>query len=145
MFCQTTICSVEGDERLTESFTSINRRVQKLPEGTQYKYKVRGVKDIKVLLTIFVNKMKRKKQTIWETDKNRKKFLSESSQELKNSTKRFKKRRESVQIRLEKEAYGYLKSLAKRNGKTILYTASTILHRLREKHNEFLLYILLSE
>jgi hypothetical protein len=89
--------------------------------------------------------MKNKNQTVWETDKNRKKFLSESRQELKNSTRRFKNKKESVQIRLEKEAYRYAKSLAQKNDKTILCTVSTILHRLKQKHNEYLLLILLSD
>lgn len=73
-------------------------------------------------------------QNLWKTDKNRKKFLNQSEHELKNSAKKFKQPKESVQIRIRKDTYKELKMYARNNRKTITSLASDIIES-TFKHN----------
>ena len=66
-------------------------------------------------------------KNLWEIDKNRKKFLRQSKHELKNSAKKFKQPKESVQIRIRKDTYKELKMYARNNRKTTTSFATEIL------------------
>lgn len=80
-----------------------------------------------MLLIDFVDNMKME-QSIWEKDKNRAQFLKKSRNELKASSGRFKKeKRETLQIRIEKDVYRQVKMISRLEKKTMSYIASNIL------------------
>ncbi len=82
-------------------------------------------------------------QKLWKTDRNRRKFLLKSKHELKNSAKRFKKRKESIQIRITKEAHKLIKEYARKTDKSILSAGSEIIVGVLEANDELLLdYVL---
>lgn len=66
-------------------------------------------------------------QTLWITDKGRKQFVKRSSHELKNSAKKFKDKRETIQIRISKSTHQKVKAYSRTTKRTISVVASHIL------------------
>jgi predicted DNA-binding protein len=66
-------------------------------------------------------------QRLWDTDKGRRQFVKRSSHELKNSAKRFKDKRETVQIRISKSTHQKIKAYSKVTRRTISVLVSHIL------------------
>lgn len=71
-----------------------------------------------------------------KTDSNQKKLINKSDQELKNSAKRFKKSKQTIQIRITKDAHALLKYYAWNHDKTIVTAASDIFERIFERGDE---------
>lgn len=71
-----------------------------------------------------------------KTDLNHKKLIKQSTQELKNSAKRFKQRKETIQIRITKDAHKLLKHYAWNHDKTIVTAASDIFEQIFERGDE---------
>lgn len=67
-------------------------------------------------------------QSVWKKDEKRVQFLKRSRSELKASKGRFKrKKRTTVQMRVEKDVYQRVKMIAKLEKRTISHIASSIL------------------